>query len=127
MSESTNSSPSRLGAIILQRCPVCLEGPVFRSFLGMNSDCPNCGIHYERETGYFLNAMFVAYVIGFLIFAPLALFLYFQQASALWFSIIMLGLLFLLWPVIFRYSRVIWMHVDQVIDPRETQETKSAD
>ena len=117
MSEQTTSSPSRLAAVIAQRCPVCLEGSVFRSFLGMHSDCPNCGIHYERESGYFLNAM--AYVIGFVIFAPLALILYFQQVSALWFGVVMLGLIFVLWPLIFRYSRVIWMHIDQVIDPRD--------
>jgi uncharacterized protein (DUF983 family) len=119
MTESTTNPPGRLEAVIFQRCPVCLQGPVFRSFLGMHSDCPNCGIHFERESGYFLNAMFVAYVIGFLIFAPLALILYFQQVSGLWFSIIFFGLLLVLWPFIFRCSRVIWLHVDQVIDPRE--------
>ena len=58
---------NRLLAILLCRCPVCLRGAVFHSLLGMNADCPHCGIHFERETGYFLNAMFFAYVIGFLI------------------------------------------------------------
>ena len=63
---------NRLFAIIRCRCPICLKGPVFRSLLGMNSNCPNCGIHYERESGYFLVAMFIAYVIGFVILATLA-------------------------------------------------------
>jgi uncharacterized protein (DUF983 family) len=87
----------------------------------MNKNCPECGLLYERESGYFLNAMFVAYVIGFVIFAPLALVLYFLQVSALWFSVILVGLILLLWPFIFRYSRVLWMHVDQLIDPREIE------
>lgn len=110
---------SRLSAIILQRCPVCLEGKPFRSFLGMHKDCPNCGVHFERESGYFLNAMFVAYVFGFVIFAPLALYLYFTGVPALPFSLIMTAVLLVSWPFIFRYSRIVWMHVDQMIDSRE--------
>ncbi len=110
---------SRLSAIVFQRCPVCLEGKAFRSFLGMHKDCPNCGVHFERESGYFLNAMFVAYVFGFVIFAPLALYLYFTGVPALPFSLIMVAVLLVSWPFIFRYSRIIWMHVDQMIDPRE--------
>jgi uncharacterized protein (DUF983 family) len=110
---------SRFGAILGQRCPVCLEGAVFRSFLQSNKECPVCGVRFERESGYYLNAMFVAYVIGFLILAPLALFLYFAGVSPLTFLLIISGVLLVAWPLVFRYSRVIWLHVDQMIDPRE--------
>lgn len=113
-------SNNRLLAIILCRCPICLKGPVFRSLLGMYPDCPNCGIHYERETGYFLNAMFFAYVIGFLILAPTMLYLYIRGVSTVWFSVIVSAELILLWPWVFRYSRVLWMHVDQLLDPRRS-------
>jgi uncharacterized protein (DUF983 family) len=109
---------SRFNAVILGRCPICLEGPVFRSLLGMYKDCPRCGVHYERETGYFLNAMFFAYVIGFLIIAPTALYLYIRGTSTFWFTIIISAELLLLWPWIFRYSRILWLHVDQLLDPR---------
>lgn len=114
--------PTRLSAILLQRCPVCLEGRVFRSLLGMHQDCPRCGIHYEREHGYFLNAMFFAYAIGFVIVAPTALVLYLRGVPMLWFTVIMSAELLLLWPFIFRYSRVLWMHADQLLDPRGLRE-----
>jgi hypothetical protein len=26
-----------------------------------------------------------------------------------------------MWPLLFRYSRVIWMHADQVLDPRQPE------
>ena len=110
---------NRLLAILLCRCPVCLRGPVFRSLLGMYPDCPHCGIHFERETGYFLNAMFFAYVIGFLILAPTMLYLYLQQVSTLWFTIVVTAETLLLWPWVFRYSRVLWLHMDQLVDPRK--------
>ena len=112
---------NRLISIALMRCPVCQEGAVFRSLLGMHSECPRCGIHYERETGYFLNAMFFAYALGFIILAPTALYLYLRGTSTLWFSIIISAETLLLWPLVFRYSRVLWMHADQLMDPRRPQ------
>ena len=111
----------RLWAIIRQRCPVCLEGQVFRSFLGMNSHCPVCGIKYDRETGYFLNSMFIAYTLGFLILIPSAVLLYLWDASILLFTIIIIVECIIMWPLLFRYSRVIWMHADQVLDPRKAE------
>ncbi len=109
---------NRFTAILRQRCPVCLQGKVFRSLLGMNKTCPVCGLQFERETGYFLNAMFFAYVLGFLILVPLTLLLYFLNASIAIFSLIIVVTMAIFWPMIFRYSRVIWLHVDQLLDPR---------
>ncbi len=118
---SPNQPPvrrSRLQAILLQRCPVCLQGKIFRSLLGSHKDCPQCGIHFERESGFYLSAMFIAYVLGFIILAPTALYLYFRQVSGLVFSVVITAEVVLLWPFIFRYSRVLWLHADQLMDPR---------
>jgi uncharacterized protein (DUF983 family) len=115
--------PNRLLAIARLRCPVCLEGRTFRSLLGMYKACPVCGIHFEREHGYYLNAMFFAYALGFVIIAPTALYLYLRQVSTFWFTLTISAELLLLWPFIFRYSRVLWMHADQLLDPRRPDET----
>ncbi|MFN2202115.1 MAG: DUF983 domain-containing protein [Caldilineaceae bacterium] len=105
-------------AVLLQRCPVCLDGKVFGSFLRTNKDCPVCGIHFERETGYYLSAMFIAYTIGFILIAPLALYLYLAQTPTVRFGLIVGVAIILVWPLIFRYSRVLWLHADQLMDPR---------
>ena len=112
---------NRLMAILLLRCPVCLEGKTFRSLLGMHTTCPKCGVKFARESGYFLSAMFFAYVIGFVIMAPTSLYLYIKGASTFWFTVIVSAELLLLWPFVFRYSRVFWMHVDQLLDPRQKE------
>ncbi len=109
---------NRLLAILLLRCPVCREGATFRSWLRMYPDCPVCGVHFERETGYFLNAMFFAYALGFVILAPTALYLYLRGVSTGWFAAIISAETLLFWPLVFRYSRVLWMHADQLMDPR---------
>lgn len=105
-------------AILLQRCPVCLEGKVFRSLLRSHKDCPVCAVHFERESGYYLSAMFIAYTMGFVLLAPLALYLYFQQTPTLQFGVIVGATILVMWPFIFRYSRVLWLHADQLMDPR---------
>ena len=109
----------RVMAVLLQRCPVCLEGKVFKSLLGIYPNCPNCGVKYERETGYFLNAMFIAYTLGFLLLIPLAVALYFLNASILLFTLVVSGFVIVAWPLLFRYSRILWMHLDQLFDPRK--------
>lgn len=109
----------RLIAILRQRCPVCLRGKLFRSLLGMYDDCPECGIHYEREPGYFLNSMFVAYSAGFLVLVPSAILLAVRDVSIATFTIAITLETIVIWPLIFRYSRVIWLHLDQMLDPRK--------
>lgn len=108
----------RLWAILTQRCPVCLRGRVFRSLLGMEKECPVCGVHFEREHGYFLNSMFVAYALGFLLLIPSAIWLALREVSIGVFSAAIIVETAVAWPLIFRYSRVLWMHVDQMLDPR---------
>jgi uncharacterized protein (DUF983 family) len=113
-----NLLTQRLFAILRQRCPICLQGAVFYSLLGMHKACPHCGVVYEREHGYFLNAMFVAYVVGFLVLIPSAIYLALRDVSVPVFAFVITLETILIWPLIFRYSRVIWLHVDQVLDPR---------
>ena len=108
----------RIWALLLQRCPVCLQGKVFNSLFGMYKNCPHCGVLFDRETGYFLNAMFFAYTIGFLIMIPTAIYLVMRDVSIAFFSIAIIIEIVVLWPLIFRYSRLLWLHIDQMMDPR---------
>ena len=108
----------RIWALLLQRCPVCLQGKVFNSLFSMYKSCPHCGVLFDRETGYYLNAMFFAYTIGFLIMIPTAIYLVMRDVSIAFFSIAIIVEIVLLWPLIFRYSRLLWLHIDQMMDPR---------
>ncbi|HMN30800.1 MAG: DUF983 domain-containing protein [Caldilineaceae bacterium] len=112
----------RLWALLRQRCPVCLQGQVFMSLFGMHTHCPVCGVKYERETGYFLSSMFIGYAAGFLMLAPTAVLLYFLDVSIPVFSLLIILETLILTPLIFRYARLIWMHADQVLDPRKPEE-----
>lgn len=40
-----------------RRCGRCGSGHLFRHYLNMVPDCPRCGLHFEREPGYFAGAL----------------------------------------------------------------------
>ena len=108
----------RLLALLRQRCPVCGQGRVFTGVLAMHKNCPHCGVIFEREHGYFLNSMFIGYTLGFLLLIPVGLGLFWLDVSTPTFAIALILITTILWPLIFRWSRLLWMHVDQWMDPR---------
>ncbi|MCB0198348.1 MAG: hypothetical protein KDJ65_40790, partial [Anaerolineae bacterium] len=65
------------------------------------------------------NAMFIAYVLGFLVLAPTTVILYLFDVSPFVFLAVIVVEMALLWPAIFRYSRSLWLHLDQMIEPRK--------
>jgi len=115
--------PSMLASIFRQLCPRCRSGRIFRSsvywgFPKMNDRCPACGLNFDREPGYFLGAMYISY--------GLALAVIFGFGAVLW---VLTGLrldkiaiwavvLFLPFaPMLTFMSRVLWIYLDQTIDP----------
>jgi uncharacterized protein (DUF983 family) len=42
-----------------RRCPRCGSGKLFHNYLSMVPDCPRCGLHFEREQGYWAGALAV--------------------------------------------------------------------
>ena len=113
----------RLSAVLRQRCPRCLHGHVFHGLVSMHETCPQCGHQFGREPGYFTGAMFASYTLAvpilFLIFV--GLWHFFSGTWTLMFNLLITFLLFLpCVPPIFRYSRVLWMHVDWKLDPERS-------
>ena len=80
--------------------------------------CPVCNLKFEREQGYFMGALYVAYWIAVLILLLISLLLWMFTALTLVAVILTASaLLTPLTPLVFRYSRVIWMHLDYRIEP----------
>jgi hypothetical protein len=80
--------------------------------------CPACGLVFGRENGYFTGAMIVSYILAVPLLGALALLVWIASGWRAEWVILVSGLLFLPFvPNLFRYSRVIWMHFDRVVDP----------
>ncbi|MCP4417804.1 MAG: DUF983 domain-containing protein [Chloroflexi bacterium] len=114
-----SNKPNWLNAILLRKCPKCRQGNVFRGTLQMYEDCPHCGTHFEREDGYFMMSVFVGYVMSFFVTIPTIAILYFTLRPSVWGYLIGAAVALLVTaPLIFHYARVIWMFIDQLLDPR---------
>ncbi|MFO0808681.1 MAG: DUF983 domain-containing protein [Gemmataceae bacterium] len=111
-----------LWAMVRQRCPRCRQGKMFRGLIAMNDPCPVCGLLFQREEGYFLGAMYVSYLLGAIAAVPI----YFAAAALFsdWGHTsvhVALTLAYLpLVPLIFRYSRVVWVHFDRYVCPSDS-------
>ena len=105
-------------AIVRLRCPRCAAGPIFASLFRMNSRCPVCALEFEREQGYFVGAMYFSYALAIAAVLPVVVAMVLLGYGAAPIYIVSCLMLVVLAPFLFRYSRVIWIHLDQVIDPR---------
>jgi uncharacterized protein (DUF983 family) len=105
----------RLRAILTQRCPVCLQGKMFRGALTMNAVCPVCGHRFEREPGFFQGAMYVSWVLGVFYLGVLAVLanVFLVPRIGIWGAAACVVAIHLACiPAVFRYSRVIWAHIN---------------
>jgi hypothetical protein len=81
----------------------------------MNEKCPVCGHRFMREPGFFQGAMYVSYTLGMVTFVALLFGLRaLLQPSIGYVASIAAAFAgqLLLVPVLFRYSRVIWAHLN---------------
>ena len=101
-------------ALVRQRCPQCLEGAVFVGLMRMKERCTLCGHRFERQPGYFMGAMYVSYGLGIVVLLSLTLGLELvAPALSPWRELAFAVPVFLLLvPALFRYSRIIWMHLN---------------
>ena len=110
--------PQIIGAVIQQRCPRCLKGPIFKSTWDIHERCSTCQLVFEREPGYFTGAMYLSYGMSILVVFPIWLMLLFWEFTLITIVVTIIAILLILTPFLFRYSRIVWMHIDQAISPR---------
>lgn len=84
----------------------------------MYERCPACGLRFEREQGYFLGAMYFSYTIGIGLIVVLSALVWEVFKWRLMKSVVGGMVLFLpLVPVVTWMARVLWIYMDQAIDP----------
>ena len=87
----------------------------------MRELCPACGLRFEQEPGYFVGAMYFSYAMAVPIYALVLM--AFHALFPGWPDPILLIVSVTLFtpcaPLIFRFSRLAWMHFDRRFGSRE--------
>ena len=84
----------------------------------MREACEACGLKFNREPGYFLGAMYISYGLGSVAIIAIAVLLWLVTRwpvlkVGLWAMVLFLPLA----PAVTYLSRVLWIYLDQAIDP----------
>ena len=100
---------------LTRRCPRCGSGQLFHRYFAMVADCPRCGLHFEREPGYWTGALAINIGVIFAIFAvAFVVILAFTVPDvpvgptlAILVPVMVLG------PIlVYPFSKTLWMAVD---------------
>jgi uncharacterized protein (DUF983 family) len=98
-----------------KHCPRCGAGHLFRHYFTMKPDCPGCGLHFEREEGYWVGALAVNIAFVFAIFTiAFVLILAFTIPDVPVVPILaVLVPVMVIGPVLFYpWSKTLWMFID---------------
>jgi hypothetical protein len=116
----------KLYGILFDKCPRCLQTNLFidsnpyhfKNLTAMHQKCSCCGCNFEKETWFFYGAMYASYGInvmfGLLLFG--LYYMFFWQLPLHYFIIILTLSIVLLFPIILRKSRVIWLNIFEQYD-----------
>ncbi len=127
---------SHLYAFLFMKCPHCHHGNMFEkqnpyalAYLSkMPLQCPICKQPYVLETGFYWGAMYVSYgltIFFSMINVAVLLFVFKRGMYGLVFW--NAGLLILMFPLFFRYSRVLWLQVNVRFSPDAFRLTEDGD
>jgi hypothetical protein len=84
----------------------------------MNDPCPTCGLRFERESRYWTGAMVASYALGIPALALIVIAVWLATGWDILIAVVVADVLFLaVVPFVWRYSRVVWLHLDWLIDP----------
>lgn len=74
---------------------------------------------FERETGYFIGAMYISYAFAafFIGVVSFVVHLVFPQLEFHWVVLAAAVIMLPIVPMMIRYSKVIWMTIDRMLDP----------
>ncbi len=112
------TAPSRTRMMLrgfTRRCPRCGGGKLFHKWFKMVPDCPRCGLHFEREEGYWTGAIAVnTIIIGGIFTVVFVISMALTVPDIPWVTILMAVIpIMTVGPVlVYPFSKTIWLAID---------------
>ncbi len=83
MASSIGNSVSPFRAGLTCKCPVCGKGKLFKGFLEVRENCPECGQDFSKVNSGDGPAVFIIFIVGFVV-VGLALWTEFTFSPPYW-------------------------------------------
>ena len=97
------------------KCPRCGNGALFQTYFKMFTRCTECALKFERESGYFIGAMYLNYGATVLIAFPSYFLLETFTAIPFFVNLGVWSLFSAVFPIFFyRYSKSLWLNFDYI-------------
>ncbi len=106
------SRPRIIAAGLTHCCPNCGGRTLFKqgTLFQLNKDCPDCGLPFERDEGFFLGSMSLNYGVTIFAFLIPVLLLYLTDVLGGATAAVLAGVGAILFPILFyRSSRSWWL------------------
>jgi uncharacterized protein (DUF983 family) len=99
-----------------KRCARCGAGHLFHRWFDMVADCPRCGLHFEREPGYWSGALAVNISLASAVFGialVVALACTVPDVPVVEILAVLIPLMIVLPIAGYPFSKTIWLAVDR--------------
>ena len=99
-----------------KRCARCGNGHLFKRWFTMVDDCPRCGLHFEREAGYWAGALAINIGIAAVVFVltfGIGLALTIPNIPVGPFLAVLVPLMIIVPTFVYPFSKTIWIAVDR--------------
>ena len=110
------SKSRMLGRGATKRCARCGSGHLFHRYFTMVDDCPGCGLHFEREQGYWAGALAINIGLAgavFVVTFAIALVLTVPDVPVAPLLAILVPLMILVPTLGYPFSKTVWVAVDR--------------
>ncbi|XOV68755.1 MAG: DUF983 domain-containing protein [Fluviicola sp.] len=127
---------SKLYSIFRMRCPRCQEGAFFTSHPydlknagNTHEHCPNCGLKYSREPGFYYGAMYVAYALGVALFVTfwVSFNLFLPEVGVGWQVGVISVVSIVAAPYNYALSKIIWANLFIRFEKEKDQKVSSSE
>lgn len=129
MSVRQDSIPTVVGRGLRGRCPNCGSGGIFKGVSDIVEDCPTCGLHFEREEGYWLGSMIVIMGMVLVVFGVVTvggIALFWPDVPWTWVTVAGIAANIVVPIVGYGWAKSVWMGLDRAFSPPDVSEQADA-
>jgi predicted RNA-binding Zn-ribbon protein involved in translation (DUF1610 family) len=112
------------------RCPNCGGATLFRkgALFEVNKECPECGLRFERDEGFFIGSMSLNYGVTLVCYLTPVMLLAYKGAIGSTTAVILAGAGAIGFPILFyRSSRSWWLMQYYLLFPLQLPANRSAE